>query len=520
MTSEFLYEAITLIDDDLIDAAAEYTPKSKKVIHWKRWAALAACLVLVVGVGSLFRFGPLGGMMGGGTKSDSPAAPGQDPGNTGSTFMSYAGPIFPLTVLENSDSISAHRDLTLDFAPLPSDGSGSDITVTDNYLLTNSAAEDKTLTVLYPFVSSLRGIDECLPTLVMGGTEPQSEVVYGLYSGGFQGVFGSDDPNGSANLNQLDSWNGYKTLLEDGSYLDRALNETTDLSGIHAIVYEFSEPWGDVESKDKPNPSIRVTFDLDYEKTTVLSYGFHSGSFDREAGKMGQGFSIPQSHEPYYGQTNYLIVLGEDVQNMVTEGYITGGWTTEKKLDDFGVTVVRYETDLDSILRKAASAIYDNYDFQYGDSVTVDFETYYSLLCDHLVSYGILAEDGGTERYGTGWLEDLAEVVALNRVCYLKSQVTIPAGSSVEVTASMRKNASFDYYGNGSKSPHIKGYDVVTQLGSTLSFTKQTATLLDHGRIEIINQNFGFDLAQGITTVELDPSMEHYYLEVQRKPSN
>lgn len=97
MREDKLYEAITLIDDDLIDETADYIPKRKRVIHWKRWTALAACLVLAVGVGGtlLGRFGGFGG--------NSSTGAGGSGSDDGSTFLSYAGPVFPLTTIENAE---------------------------------------------------------------------------------------------------------------------------------------------------------------------------------------------------------------------------------------------------------------------------------------------------------------------------------------------------------------------------------------------------------------------------------
>lgn len=40
--------------------------------------------------------------------------------------------------------------------------------------------------------------------------------------------------------------------------------------------------------------------------------------------------------------------------------------------------------------------------------------------------------------------------------------------------------------------------------------------LKDRGQIEIVRQNFGFDLEQGVNTVELDADTEPYYPEVKR----
>ena len=57
---------------------------------------------------------------------------------------------------------------------------------------------------------------------------------------------------------------------------------------------------------------------------------------------------------------------------------------------------------------------------------------------------------------------------------------------------------------------------LVTALGSNLTFTKQSAAIEGYGEIEIVRQNFGFDLETGVNTVALDPDTQHYYLEVKR----
>ena len=39
-------------------------------------------------------------------------------------------------------------------------------------------------------------------------------------------------------------------------------------------------------------------------------------------------------------------------------------------------------------------------------------------------------------------------------------------------------------------------------------------------QIEIIDQNFGFDLNKQITEVMLDPAVEYYYMKIRRKWTN
>lgn len=552
MNAQSLYDAITWIDDDLIENAGAYVPKKNNVIHWKRWTALAACLAVVLGAGGVMKLGLFGGMGGssgsaGSSGSNAYAYDGTDDGST--EFMSYAGPVFPLTTLEDAAGLTAQRELTLDFAPwekvwysneahaadtltdsardyqeildqynewYPKGGyyrTSTDILVTDAYTLTNTTDGDMTLTALYPFTSSLIDLSNTIPTLTADGEAQEAELICGPYSGGFRGAGGAEV---DLNLEELTSWTDYQALLSDGSYLEKTLADPVDLSGISAVVYEFTNAEGPARTDDIPNPSVQVWFDMNYDKTTVLSYGFHSGSYDPDAGKMGLGFSIRESDFRGYGQPYYLIVLGDDVENMEIEGYVTGGWDTKKKLDEFNVDVRRFETDLNTILRECVGYIYDNNEWQYGGSLGVDLETYYALFCDHLMAYGLLAEDGGVARYDRGWLSELSEVGAVDRVCYLKTEITVPASTSVTLAAQLRKPASFDYHCAHTENQGVYGYDAVTRLGSTLTFAQQSAQLEDHGIIEIVRQNFGFDLDGGITRVTLDPDTEHYYLEVRR----
>ena len=138
-----------------------------------------------------------------------------------------------------------------------------------------------------------------------------------------------------------------------------------------------------------------------------------------------------------------------------------------------------------------------------------------SSVEDSNPAYGKLSDDTA-ERYDDGMLEDMfSEARVMQRVMYLRFSVTIPAGGSVDVIAQMTKDASIDFIG---ANKDRNGYDMVTQLGSNLTFTSQIASISNTDNIEIIDQSFGFDLANGITEVELDMSVAHYWLEVRKLP--
>ena len=537
--SERLFDTLGEIGEEMLAPVLEQRQTSQP-LKWKRWAALAAVLVLGVG---LWRFLPrMGGSSSGGS------------GSSGSSvFMSYAGPVFPLAAVEETKQVTARREITLDFSPwepvwisneqqveaytergasaeeaedyrkqleewFPDGGyesTSTDILVRDDYLLTNTGSADQTLTLLYPFASNLEGLEQLRPQLTVEGEEGETALRWGGYSGGFQGPLGGDltteTEKGSVNLRQLDSWSQYQALLTDGSYLSQALGERENLEGIPVTVYRFTDPWGpEEETEEIPNPTIRVTY-RQPEKTVVLSYGFHGMSRNEETGEMGQSFSIPQPQEPRYGKDFYFIVIGEDLEEMEITGYNTGGWDTTQQVEA-GVTVERYQGDLDDSLRQ----IFQEYLEEYALPSAAE-EMWYQQFVELLLSSGPLSGQSA-ERYASGWLEDLmSEAKAVSRVFYLEAQVTIPAGETLRVTAEMTKNASYDYACAKTENRGIYGYDLVTTLGSPLAWESQRAVLEDRGQIEIVRQNFGFDPEQGLRTVELDPEEGHYYLEARRK---
>ena len=282
-------------------------------------------------------------------------------------------------------------------------------------------------------------------------------------------------------------------------------------------VYKFTNYWGQEPDSQNgiPNPTIRAEFDLDYSKTTVLAYGFHGASIDPDSGHMMQSFSIPRNFDPENGEDFYLFVLGEDIANLTAQGYATGGADTTKTIEA-GVDVERYVTDLESALRPAAESMYRTCAWwsDWDEGERPDFELYFALLKDDLMAYGLIAETP-VARYDTGWLQE-TDTVWMDRVFYLEASVTIPAGESVEVEAAMGKGASFDHYCGYTENQGIYGYDLVTRLGSSLSFTQQTARAVNAEGPEIVRQNYGFDWENGVDTVELDPAVEHYYLEIRR----
>lgn len=548
MKRDELFDAITNVGDGLVDEAAQTAPAKRKV-HWLKFGAAAAVFTAVIGLGAGVLSGavpllPVGWGPGGNTAGSGHGG--------GSAFMRYAGPVFPLTALEGGEGLTAERALTYDFSlwtpawrsneEMARDDaqrgiadyqealasyndcfeegglytSSLDLLVSDAYTLTNPTGEDKTVTLLYPFVSSLGNLPDYQPVLTADGGALEAQLHAGVYSGAFQGAIGADNQEtGSINLKDFDSWEDYRDLLDGGAYQARALDPFPDLSRIPVTAYRFTSPWGPKREAGVTNPSIHAAFSLDYDKTAILSYGFHGGCWDREAGTMDQSFSIPEPELPGYEQHPcYLFVLGEPVEDWRVFATSSGAPEAEEDLEfgaEAGVTVERYGTDLESALRTAAELLYGAGE---DEGEKPGFDLYFGLMKRDMAAYGPLS-GSPKERYGDGRLDD-ADFSLVDRVFYLEAQATVPAGGSVTVEARFRKDPSYDYYCARTDNQGVYGYDMVTRLGSALDFTALTARAVNTKSAEIVRQNYGFDWKNGISSVTLDPAEEHYYLEVRR----
>lgn len=465
MKKETLMDAVGHVDDSLIDTAAR--PDGRRGgRHWKRWIALAACLALVVTAVALFPHM-------GGNSSEPP-----NMGESGKYY--YRGPILPLTLDGTGEGVSADREITLDFSNRLSRAD-----VTDCYTLRSGSEEPITVKLRYPFAGQLRELDRQRPELRIDGQV--TDTVLRVTALGQDG---------------LEHWEDYEKLLADAAY---ATAEHADLSDVSVIVYRFDDPWGPEESDEIPNPTIRAEFALDYEKTAVLSYGFNGGRNDLEAGEMGRSFSIPRPAEAGYGRSRYLIVLGEDIEALTVSGYDTGGWTTMQTVES-GVTIVRYESDLGTVLKDVSDLMYQarSEGEKQDDGAR---EAWYALLCDEVAGRGT---EPSYEQ--DGMLED-SEFDYADQLFWVETEVTIPAGGSVTLSFRMEKAGSYYAY-NGGWDSDSWAYELATLLGSDLSLTGQTLRLIRGEGVVIGAQSFGFDPDSGVTEAELDPTIDRYMLEM------
>ena len=408
-------------------------------------------------------------------------------------FMSCAGPVFPLTLEKAAPELSADREVLLDCAPYAEENTAA-ITVTDRYTLRNSSDEDCTVTVLFPFVSSLSDLDLLRPSLTADGAAVRST----LYPGAFPGWFGpaSAEPELAEerwNIRHAESWTEYQTLLT-GSYQADALAPKT-LPEQTIYVYSFTAS-GETTANAA---TLAITVDADPEKTTILTYGINGYGQDEATGQPQYSYFTNEHRQSLH----LLAVLGQDLTGCAMQGYTDGSCEQGKELDTLEGTVTRTELPLAELLRQIAAA-------QLGADASADeVKRLAAAAAELLTQYGICSATPA-ERYSEGRLDDLLQdAETVQRVCYAAAEITIPAGGTVCVEAVFRKPHSFDFFGFYNEL--VDGYGIMTT-GSALTLQNQTARLDTHGLVTIYGQNFEFD-GQG-NAVPLSAQTEYYYLNL------
>lgn len=491
MKVERLFDIIGLLDEDLIDEAEDKKLNQHKRMNLIKWGAAAACLLIFLGGAwyiKQFSNHPLDNTGSGGSGH-----------SEGSTFMHYAGPVLPLNVVGDTEGITSSRQIGYDFA----NDSLRSASIQDKYLITNTTSKDKTFTIEYPYISSINESKEYTPELILNNSTLEPDLLIGAYCGGFEGVYGSDGMNAmdatTLNLAALSSWEEYNSLLVGGEYVRLARSEI-DFKDQEVTVYTFHNV---KYPEEYDAATLAISFRLPMG-SKVITNGINGMSYDDATNDYQYSYFL--SHNE--GQR--IIILGEPPKEYTLKGYENGA--CEKEIPEITATV-KTETKLQSEVIKECMEEYfaKNSDTILLSPLVTERHLYRAVIS--MFKYTQLG-DSPTDRYEWMRIDDLiSEAYAADRIMYLSKEITVPAGQTVELTSHFIKGASYDYY-LGSKNRDVSGYDMMVSLGSDLVFTKQRASVSLPPNYQIVRQNFGFDIENGINEVTLDMNMEHYYLEV------
>ncbi len=494
MKSIDMSEAVGLLDDRLLEEYEQYRAGRR----WLKPAVVAASLCLVAGTAAA----GLSRLNGLGTTGGNESMTGGIGHGESSSYMHYEGPTLPLTLREENDALSAERTLTFDFSSAADERNAC--ALLDSYTLTNTADEPVTVEALYPFVGSIRDLDTLSPTITLDGAELSPTLYTGSYAGGYQRDW--DGELGETLTLNLDTPSGfldYEALLSDGQYLTRALSDPPDLD-LPVSLYtmtDFGAPEG------YPAATFALSFVRDAAESSILTLGFNGYSLTDD-GLLTYSFFIPEEPKP-----RYLAVLGGDLPDYQTAGYIDGGCEEGEELDGVTAAITRSETTLAAFLTRGLQEYEDWYA---GEPLSEQKRSMLLRAVGELLTDAGLLSDQTVTRYQDGRLEDvISDTYGQQRVFYAAFSLTIPAGESVQLDCSLSRFGSYDFACESTDAGAL-GFEMATTLGSNLTFSEQKATIAGTEDIFLMRENFGFDLENGITTVTLGDAAR-YTMEVRFK---
>ena len=500
MKAERLFRAIGLVDEGLIEAAAE-TPAKKRPV-WRRYAAAAACLMVLCGAGAVY-------LITGGFRGYGASAGGSGINNAGGaadavTFMSYAGPVLPLTTAEENPGVTAERHTDWDFTPR-TDPEGYDsqwgATVTDSYVLRNPTDTDVTLTLLYPIAGGIKDLLSIDPSVTVNGEKAETELVIGDYAGGFGGAGGGD--TSTLNLRYPSQWTDYQALLDGGDYRE-TVTGTQIPADMPVTVYTFT---------DKPATVTHThTASGKDSRTEAYTYSYdHADRLSKVEHTLG-GAKVTLAAYAYdnLGRLQSKSLHGSDADRQAY-AYNVRGWLTGISGTKFtqnlyyntGNGPAKYNGSISSMTWKAGTAstvrgyksTYDGLDrllnATYGE--TAGISTNANRFSENVTGYDKNGNIKGLQRYGQtgasayGLLDNLTYTLTGNQLSCVEDAVSTAAyGTNTAFVngASAAGEYAYDVNGNLTKDLNKGIADIqynVLNLPSTVSFSDGSTITYTYG---------------------------------------
>gem|GEM_PF-5150121 len=422
----------------------------------------------------------------------------------------YSTPVFPLTAAGIAEDLSAERLTVFDYT----DCGTFLCDVTDEYVITNTGKEATTAELRYPVYAALSEEAVYLPTVLADGQLIKTYLKAGPAFSDFSlSATDSVAAGGQKETEDLERLNMYRAAFDAG-YEDAAFDAEEMLSE-NVIVYEFSKISGPAPSEEAQNPTFSVEFDVDPQKSMVFSYRFNGMLNDWEELHFQRLVSVPQQGWPDHGKSSYLIVLGEDIENISLCGWTDGG--AEVSLDGIDASMRRYEARWDEVYSALAE------DFFESESLTGSGQERdpilertgpeeFAELAYELIPVNGQASYEEAMRHGETSLDEFFQRASgLGRLVYTVFPVEIPAGSSVTVSLSFSKASSHDFKG---KHRDLGGFSLACRLGSDLYYSSQRAELRLTDGIELRDNDLGLEKGQNAAVVTLAPERSCYFFDV------
>ena len=402
---------------------------------------------------------------------------------TGEIDFVYTGTIHPLTLENANDYVTASRFTNFDFNKFDSFENEGYALIKDKYILKNNSGEDQIIKVMYPSNVVFADIYESTPKVYVDGKEVETEI--NMSSG----------------------------------YLDDRLSYDFDLSILDekVVVYEYqcsddvkdgmftAQMWIENEKKQEYYSHLELEDNIYYANMSAHYVKGHTEYY---------GFKTEDVKNT--GKTPMLIFYGEEpkeYREQAFDGYI---WSEETKTE-LDVKMVRYESTFREVLAKIIEE--SGFCEESNDELNALFYEFCGAYLADVIRENNNGEDD-LEKGNAYWFEN--SIDGLIYLLYdmgkfdITNEIVVPAGGEISY--------EIEYYRQGNHDKTIPetedlgkyGFDSLTIGESILNFDEQVASIDDHGYIEILEQNYGFDLENDVREVTLDMMVDYYYMVVRR----
>ena len=554
MKKEDLFDAIGKVDDKMIAQSGKRTKRKNKALM-RTLLATAACLVVILGITIAMQksgllkpltpnienpnseqanSGQINSEQGNsevvsegmGTGSDEPDFSYDGPTimdggegenidieyaygmNPESEFIEFnPGPLMPMTLAQENSAITAQRDMTYGFSNVTKASNGF-VKIHDKYILTNTSDIEQKVTLVYPYLGTILDMnEENRPKLLVDGNSVTTDIVSGKY-------YGSD----GFGYEQLLSFGLTTDDMESviGNVSDHVSASTIDktLWDKKVVVYEFS----DVKCGGNPSEygvyAVKIKAD-DYKDIyfeNISGVTYHDGY-------MYVGFDAKDVLD---GETPRIIFMdGKEPMECIGQGYSCMEFYDEYKVDDVSANMTKKEIAFgevfEEVVRTNSVAKFWGEDRPLSEQEQKIFLEFAAQIVADVVK----RNDSGDEMsdmaaYFSNSLSNMVYYAYTGTTLFLvKSEVTIPAGGSVNVIYTYDKQGQHDCTYPELDFLDCYGYENAINMGTNVTYTSQVANIVEQDNIEIIDQNYKFDLNTGVNSVKLALDVEKYYMVVR-----
>lgn len=419
-------------------------------------------------------------------------------------YDAYEGPVIAMTATGDTQKIKTTRRLEGEAVTEHYEGAAQPLLqMADVYQIKNTSKEDKTLQLVYPFVTTLNLAYDLEGEILSVQGQEQPAVAYGI----------GDSVSACANQNpaEVSSIEDYGQLMdEESEYQERALQKEADWNQ-EVSVYTFSDISVQEGSAYYKNTGV-IGVRVDGPDADVLTYGFdHSAKTDD--GAANYCFFVPQ------GQEQLMMIVAGELESEPEAGCYSNLDCVEQ-IDGIQYTMEKQTMSYSDALHLCSTAAAKQTAQDYAQGIFAgELPEYLNADAVYQALTVISGEedffDTLVQRYQSTELKEIFEkLLGETRIVYAMATVTVLAKQTLKVTARTQKRQDNGHYytPQAVKKDADYRFDLLSSAGSHLNIAKSTFVLTLPDEWEIADSSLNLKRKKSVWKAALKNGSQHFVL--------